>query len=320
MRQSPHRPYLDPVTIAPFRHRKETSGNTGRVFSGFEIVERVDLPRAPPKCSACGGLGHTRSQRQCPLKLRSSIANDIARLQEQERSLPATPRANKRIRIEVPDSPQSSVTEFFSPLSTLSFRNLPKSPENTVTTPQTIANVIPNTPSLSKAAFQNSYNIINNARTPSSSPLSSPPLSPLQLPAMPKEPLRPLHHERIEMAYLRYQQEKEKWLKDHPAIRPSEYRKARGFKRLTTKEIQECERFLPEERRKPSGELIEKKTKWLEEEIFAWSLYQEQLEDDMFRKNLQDWEISGFQQYEGINNAMERIGNEIEKERESYTM
>ena len=234
--------------------------------------------------------------------------------------MPATPRANKRIRIEVPDSPQSSVTEFFSPLSTLSFQNLLKSPENTVTTPQTIANVIPNTPSLSKVAFQNPYNIINNARTPSSSPLSSPPLSPLQLPAMPKEPLRPLHHERIEMAYLRYQQEKEKWLKDHPAIRPSEYCKAQGFKRLMTKEIQECERFLPEERRKPSGELIEKKTKWLEEEIFAWSLYQEQLEDDMFRKNLQDWEISGFQQYEGINIAMEHIGNEIEKERESYTM
>ena len=77
-RASPHRPYLDPVTIAPFRHRKETSGNTGRVFSGFEIVERVDLPHAPPNCSACGGLGHTCSQWQCPLKLCSSIANDIA--------------------------------------------------------------------------------------------------------------------------------------------------------------------------------------------------------------------------------------------------
>ena len=40
----------------------------------------------------------------------------------------------------------------------------------------------------------------------------------------------------------------------------------------------------------------------------------------MFCKNLQDCEISGFQQYEGINIAMEHIGNEIEKERESYTM
>ena len=40
----------------------------------------------------------------------------------------------------------------------------------------------------------------------------------------------------------------------------------------------------------------------------------------MFHKTLQEWEISGFQQYEGINNAMERIGNEIEKERENYTM
>ena len=35
----------------------------------------------------------------------------------------------------------------------------------------------------------------------------------------------------------------------------------------------------------------------------------------MFHKTLQEWEISGFQQYEGINNAMEHIGNEIEKER-----
>ena len=113
-----------------------------------------------------------------------------------------------------------------------------------------MANAILNAPSPLEAVFRNPYDIINNARTPSSSPLSSPPPSPPQLPASPEEPLRPLHHERIEMAYLRYQQEKEKWLKDHPAIRPSEYRKARGFKRLTTKEIQECERFLPEERRK----------------------------------------------------------------------
>ena len=113
-----------------------------------------------------------------------------------------------------------------------------------------MANAILNAPSPLEAVFRNPYDIINNARTPSSSRLSSPPPSPPQLPASPEEPLRPLHHERIEMAYLRYQQEKEKWLKDHPAIRPSEYRKARGFKRLTTKEIQECERFLPEERRK----------------------------------------------------------------------
>ena len=120
-RVSPHQPYLDPVTIAPFHHRQETAGNTGRILSGFETVERIDSPHAPPTCSACGALGHTRSQRQCPLKLRSSIANDIVQLQEQERSLPITPQANKQIRIEVPDSSQSSVTEFFSPLSTLSF-------------------------------------------------------------------------------------------------------------------------------------------------------------------------------------------------------
>ena len=29
---------------------------------------------------------------------------------------------------------------------------------------------------------------------------------------------------------------------------------------------------------------------------------------------------TGFQKYKGINNAMEHIGNEIEKEMESYTM
>jgi hypothetical protein len=319
-RVSPHHPYLDPETVSQSRHREETARNTGRILSGFERVERISSFRAPPKCSACGGLGHTRSQRQCPLNLRSSIANDIVRLQEQERSLPMTPQASKRIRTEVPESTQSSVTEFFSPLSTLSFRISPKSSENSFITPQATTNLTLNIPLAPEVVFRNPYDIINSARSPSSSPSTSPsPSPPIRLARL-EEPPKPLHHERIEIAYLRYQQEKEKWLEDHPTIKPSEYRKIRGFNILTAKVIQECQRFLPEERRKPSGELIERKTEWLEEEIFAWNQYQKKLEDDMFNKTLQDWEINGFQQYEGLNNVMERIGNEIEAEKEHYIM
>src|SRR5204863_6481060 len=102
---------------------------------------------------------------------------------------------------------------------------------------QAMANAILNAPSPLEVVFWNPYDIINNARTPSSSPLSSPPPSPPQLPATPEEPLRPLHHEHIEMAYLHYQQEKEKWLKDYPTIKPLEYHKAQGFKKLTMKAI-----------------------------------------------------------------------------------
>jgi hypothetical protein len=48
----------------------------------------------------------------------------------------------------------------------------------------------------------------------------------------PEEPLKPLDPERIEMAILAYEQEKQSWLVAHPNIQAKNYRQIRGFGKI----------------------------------------------------------------------------------------
>ena len=61
------------------------------------------------------------SSRNCPDRLRASIAEDSRRLQEQELSQallqPTTPRPAKRVRLEIPDSVATAVSEQSTPFS-----------------------------------------------------------------------------------------------------------------------------------------------------------------------------------------------------------
>ena len=84
-------------------------------------VEQAEWRRAPPKCIACQAIGHTRASRNCPLKLRASIAEDTRQLREHELSQASnilnTPRPSKRTRLETPDTLRTTVSEFFTPLT-----------------------------------------------------------------------------------------------------------------------------------------------------------------------------------------------------------
>jgi hypothetical protein len=73
------------------------------------------------------------------------------------------------------------------------------------------------------------------------------------------------------MAIIWFERTKQTWLAQNPHVQPKDYRKARGFSKVPN--IKQYLRHLPEERRLPSGEIIESKTTWTEEEIFAWLEY-----------------------------------------------
>jgi hypothetical protein len=131
----------------------------------------------------------------------------------------------------------------------------------------------------------------------------------------PEEPLKPLDPERIEMAILDYEQEKQSWLTAHPNIQAKDYRKVRGFGKIGN--VGYHRRRLPSERRLPSGEIIERATIWSEEEIFAFVHYQQKLEDRMVEERL----IGGYQvNKEGPRKLWERVHREVEEAAEQFTL
>ena len=71
-RKSTFQPLLDPLWAGRQRNTANLQGHhTGRIPSTGEEL-RV---KQPPVCSACHIRGHTRSSRNCPLKLQASIAS-----------------------------------------------------------------------------------------------------------------------------------------------------------------------------------------------------------------------------------------------------
>ena len=79
-RKSTLRPLLDPL-----RARKQHLGNL-RVACIGRILSIGEEPPAkqPPVCSACHRQGHTRTSRNCPLKLQASIASQNQLLLDSE--------------------------------------------------------------------------------------------------------------------------------------------------------------------------------------------------------------------------------------------
>jgi hypothetical protein len=124
-------PYRDPSTIQP---PNLPVAYTGRILSEFKQVERR---RAPPKCTACHRIGHTRVSRNCPIRLHASIAEDSSRLEQellsQASAIPVTPNRPWRIRLEVPDSARTTASQIFTP----EIRESPKSPKRLYTGTQT---------------------------------------------------------------------------------------------------------------------------------------------------------------------------------------
>ena len=207
--RDPRVPYRDPVTLRAPGPNIPTARNTGRILSAFEQVEQQQQRRAPPKCTACQGVGHTRTSRNCLIRLCASIAEDSWQLREQEllqaSNTPVTPRPAKRIRLEIPDSASTSISEQNTPFSLrirpqnsespLTLRNQLQGSENT-------ASPILDSP---RPVFQ-APPLIPGVEYPMTSPIREQPQPslPIQAEPPPLEVFKPLHHERIEMAILLY--------------------------------------------------------------------------------------------------------------------
>jgi hypothetical protein len=141
-------PYRDPSIIQP---PNLPVAHTGRILSEFERVERT---RAPPKCTACYRIGHTRASRNCPIRLHASIVEDSNRLEQgllsQASAIPVTPNRPWRIRLEVPDSTRTTASQILTPImhkgpkSTKSPNTGTQTPESARTTAsQVFAPLIP---------------------------------------------------------------------------------------------------------------------------------------------------------------------------------
>jgi hypothetical protein len=313
-RKSIQLPYLDPLTVQSSRQDLKRARNTGRILSDFERVEQAERRRAPPKCTACQAIGHTRASRNCPLKLRASIAEDTRQLREHELSQASnilnTPRPSKRTRLETPDTPRTTVSEFFTPLT---LRNQPKNTENrTNVAPNTIFDNPPSPSPIFRVPTLPPGMVIPPDQSPTQSQLSLQPE--IQSDTVPTPPL-PLCHERPEMAMIEYQKEKEKWLTAHPHIESKDYRKARGFEKLQN--LRRWRWQLPTERRQPNGEIIEQNTTWSEEEIFAWQWYQDELQEREYEEQLNTDRHQ--LNRESATRAYQRISKEVSELQSQFT-
>ncbi len=312
----------------PYREPRQVRGpggqqqaRTGRVLSTFEQVEPV---RSQPVCSACHQRGHTRTSRNCPERLYASIAESNRLLREQELSQSSDPLLStlnppRRIATLVnvttavaTDSisitttlagPASSLTVFTDVYSSLAPANPPATIDSD---PQATFRMPPMYPSSPE------YNL-------------RPPCTPFDLdaymaPLSPKRssPLKPLGPNRPEMVFLRYKAEKEAWLANNPTVRPSEYRKKRGWSTLRPSKLKEHLRHMPPERREPSGKLIQAKANWSTEEIMAWLDNEESLEDELFESMLLEQEKADHFIQHGV--TKDTILQEVLQEAQHFTL
>ena len=121
------------------------------------------------------------------------------------------------------------------------------------------------------------------------------------------------------MAIIWYERTKEYWIAQNLHIQPKDYRKVRGFGKVLN--IKQYLHHLPEERRRPNGEIIESKTTWTEEEIFVWLEYQKLLEDNLAQDMMESYHRGGFYtDLESLSDIHKCIEKEVAEHQEHYTL
>jgi hypothetical protein len=84
----------------PRKGRPKTT-QTGRILSGFERTE-VSSRVARQRCSACGQLGHNRSNKHCPVKIKAKFDQIQATIKEFSTPLSsANPTADQELDYEI---------------------------------------------------------------------------------------------------------------------------------------------------------------------------------------------------------------------------
>ncbi|KID94857.1 hypothetical protein MAJ_09156, partial [Metarhizium majus ARSEF 297] len=284
-RKSAFQPLLDPLWAGRQRNKANLQvHHTGRIPSTGE-----ELPvKQPPVCSACHIRGHTRSSRNCPLKLQASIASQSQILLDLEVAggqplAPVVPATTISITASVP--------AFVPPTATFA----------------PIAPVVP--PLGSKVSIDVQ---LSSPRT-----FTAPP-------ATIKERLQPpkrLSPNRPEVLIKAYLAEKTAWLAKHPAIRPTEYRKARKWKNPRPKVLKEQVFYMPKERRDLGGNIVAAKANWTSEEIISWLDNEERREEEEYKKLQSEFIGNGHRHAESTHQEMwNRAAEEVAGDFERYIL
>ncbi|KAL8649887.1 MAG: hypothetical protein Q9210_004136 [Variospora velana] len=134
-----------------------------------------------------------------------------------------------------------------------------------------------------------------------------------------QEDTRPLAPNRPELLVQAYTQEKNLWLNAHPTVRPSEYRKARGWPTYRPKVLQEQLRFMPPERRdRITKRVTSNNPKWTDEEIYAWIDYEGKEEDEIVKTLDAEYLAKGRLQTKGFRELMAEAAEQVRLQREKY--
>ena len=125
-----------------------------------------------------------------------------------------------------------------------------------------------------------------------------------------------------ELIYQRYLAEKEAWLTEHHSVRPSSYRKARGFKSYSARTCTEHTRFLPSQRLDLETEtFLEGRPHWSTEEVQAW-LYWDERQQEEVNKQVEAELIAaggfGKSKERGIKELWNRVDADIEARKAKY--
>jgi hypothetical protein len=329
---------LEPLQVISYSQSqglKRAVSSTRRLPSGFEATEE----RAR-QCGLCHQPGHTRASLRCPVNIRQ-VAEEL-----NSTPIPASNLATESIPRSVVQSivnsaSQSALKSALQPILDSGVESIPKAAIQSILdstlTPALVPLVtpaLPVAPVLVAPASPVASFILVRALSPVAPALSpvAPALSPvLALPldwdsdSDSQEPdPRPVWPGRIEVIYSNYIAEKTTWLTTHPAIRPVNYRKARGLKAYPRKVIQENRKSslilkarLPKRRLNLNTKRLEKgPANWTDEEICALFDYEElesqrveEQEEAAFRAR------GGFSAERGIWSLMRQIDRDIQAEK-----
>ena len=134
-----------------------------------------------------------------------------------------------------------------------------------------------------------------------------------------QEDPRPLAPNRPELLVHAYRQEKNLWLNAHLTVRPSEYRKARGWPTYRPQVLQEQLRFMPHERRdRITKSVTSNNPKWTDEEIYAWIDYERKEEDEIVKTLDAEYLAEGRLQTKGFRGLMAEAAEQVRLQREKY--